>query len=68
MNEKSQPLTAEQKEAYLKDSGKCPRCKSTDITGDSIEVDGDSAWQNVSCSECNETWTDVYTLSYIDDE
>lgn len=33
-----------------------------DIEGGSIEIDGDEAWQEVSCSDCGWEWTDCYKL------
>lgn len=48
---------------YLTNPGKCPYCQSTDITGDSIEVDGDGASQHISCSHCHEQWIDTYELT-----
>ena len=49
---------------YLKRSHCClnPKCKSDDITGDSVEVDGGGASQDVSCNVCDSSWTDVYRL------
>lgn len=58
------------KEQYLKSPGVCPRCGSWDISGLKVEIDGDTSTQDVSCSDCDLCWTDVYTLSdiIIDDD
>jgi transposase-like protein len=50
--------------AYVAAGGNlCPYCGSTDISGGSFTVDGPTAHQEVSCSECDEEWTDTYTLA-----
>ena len=64
----SMKLTEEQKKAYMKDAANlCPFCKSPDISGGPVEIDGREAWQEVSCNECNEQWRDVYVLSFVED-
>jgi transposase-like protein len=57
-------LTEEQKKKYLEENGAnlCPFCKSTDISGGQIEIDGRIAWQEVSCSACGKNWNDLYKL------
>ena len=42
---------------------KCPFCGSEDIEGTSIDVDAGIASQEMSCNECDEGWTDEYTLT-----
>lgn len=49
-------------EYVLKGGGECPHCGSGDITGDSIEIDGVQAHQQVSCGECDAVWVDTYNL------
>ena len=57
---KQKPMTNEE---YVEAGGcKCPKCGSSDISGDSIEVDSGGAYQEVGCSECGHSWRDVYTL------
>lgn len=55
-------------EKYLLNSHRCinPKCRSLDITGDSVEVDSGGASQDVSCNVCDSTWTDVYKLDYVE--
>ena len=54
-------LTQDQKKQYM-DGGAnlCPFCKSADISGGQVEIDGREAWQEVSCNECQGEWRDVY--------
>lgn len=60
-------LTAEQKAAYLADSGKCPFCQAKSLEGGEVQCEGDKHYQNIVCAECDAEWTDVYTLSGIDE-
>lgn len=56
-------LTANQKKVYLKNVAvKCPYCGSGDITGSQIDVEGNSAIQEVTCDNCDARWHDVYKL------
>ena len=38
----------------------CPVCGSDRIEGHTIEVDGTTAWQPVSCKTCESDWNEVY--------
>jgi len=58
-------LTEKQKEEYLKDSSVCPFCKSSNIEGGPVEINGNEADQRVSCNECNKSWIDIYTLTEV---
>ena len=60
-------LTCAQRKAYLKDSNVCPFCQSPklDIVGDEVEIAGREARQEVSCSACEASWTDVYRLASV---
>jgi transcription elongation factor Elf1 len=61
-------LTPQQKKDYLGRSYcHCPVCKSNDISGGRIEVDSDSAWQEVVCSSCGFRWNDIYKLIDIEE-
>lgn len=63
---RTKTLTADEKAAYVSSGySTCPYCKSTSIGGDSIEVDGNTASQEVSCGNCDRNWADVYTLTAI---
>ena len=64
-------LTKEQKEKYIAGGAVlCPFCGDPDISGGSVDIEAAQAWQNVSCSACQETWRDVYALAFVetDDE
>jgi hypothetical protein len=44
----------------------CPVCGSSEIEGDSIEIDGKFAFQECGCSDCESTWLDRYVAeAYI---
>ena len=61
------PLTEQQKKDYVeKGYAHCPVCKSGDISGGPVEVDCETAWQEVVCSNCNAVWHDIYTLSNVE--
>jgi formate dehydrogenase maturation protein FdhE len=60
-------LTAAQKQLYLDgESGHCPFCNDSDISGGQIQIEGAEAWQYVSCSACHETWTDIFKLVAVE--
>lgn len=44
----------------------CPVCWSSEVTGDSWEMDAAAAqsWQEVSCDDCGSSWDDVYRFSH----
>lgn len=44
---------------------RCPWCESSDITGGFVEVDTGTAWQPMSCTECDAEWEDQYVLTGI---
>lgn len=49
---------------YVKKGGACcPLCLGNQIEGQSIEVDGAVAWQEVSCLDCGGEWQDIYKLA-----
>lgn len=61
------PFTDEQRDAYIASGGTtCPVCGSIALEGDSVDIDEGRAMQDVSCVDCNSTWTDVYTLTNIE--
>ena len=63
-------LTEEDKTKYLKASHHCPNsdCRSTDIEGSSVEIDAGGAKQAVTCHSCGMEWTDIYTLTGIEED
>ena len=52
MDQRNQPTSQEWSQ--------CPFCKSQDIEGDSIQVEGPETWQEVSCQRCDGNWTEIY--------
>ena len=48
---------------YVEGEGKCPVCKSTQIEGDSIDIEGKHAYQSVGCNNCGASWVDEYALT-----
>ena len=40
----------------------CPMCGDDNIEGESVQIDGGVAWQEITCSACLSTWNDVYNL------
>ena len=39
---------------------KCPYCQSEMIEGDSVTIDGSTAEQQCTCTECGKSWIDIY--------
>tara|TARA_Y100000034_G_scaffold127663_1_gene180914 strand:- start:1019 stop:1420 length:402 start_codon:yes stop_codon:yes gene_type:complete len=63
-------LTEQEKKEYMDYfGGQCPKseCKSKDIHGGHIEMDGSTAWAVVRCDTCGYKWKDVFTLSGVED-
>lgn len=62
-------VTNEQEEAYVAKKGiRClnPDCDNEDLNGGPVEINGDTAFQNVTCVECDWSWTDIYKLAGVD--
>lgn len=54
-------------EEYARTGGVCcPVCGEHAIEGGPIEIDAGGAWQNITCTECESTWTDQYNLCGYD--
>lgn len=63
------PLTERQKKQYVKFGGnRCPYCSSEDLNAGKLQSDAGYVWQKVSCDHCAREWTDVYTLTGIDED
>ena len=59
----SKAIDEEIKKKYLDAGGVlCPYCGSEDITAEPMESDGNEAWCDVSCKNCEKTWKDIYHL------
>ena len=62
------PLSKKKEKAYVRSGGsKCPECNSDQIEGGHMEIDGPTAWQSITCLDCNATWDDIYQLIGISD-
>ena len=44
----------------------CPFCKSEDIEGGPVDIEGPVARQVVGCNACEGAWCDTYTLSAVE--
>ncbi len=65
----SNRISPEAQTQYIADGGVlCPFCQSHDITGGVITIDNGIASQDASCSDCNEEWTDLYSLTGVTTE
>ncbi len=67
MAEKLKALTAARKLAYLRRGASCPYCRSESITGESVDIEGRHASQEVGCQECGRTWRDIYRLADVEE-
>lgn len=56
-------ITRKIKKDYLDAGGiGCLFCGGDDISGGFIEIEGDRAYQKISCAVCGGEWHDVYKL------
>ena len=63
-------MNAKQKEFYLKNhASKCPYCHSGNIQGspEGWDFDGDWASNEIECSDCENTWKDIYVFQDVTD-
>ena len=52
------------KDLHLKTGIVCPFCRNENgIEGDSVEINGNTACQEVSCVRCGGVWLDKYVLT-----
>lgn len=60
MPKKQKPMTDKE---YVQTGGvRCPYCRSTNVEGQSIDVDAGEATQEMGCNDCNAEWVDCYKL------
>ncbi len=60
-------LPEEARQRYIAGGGlQCPYCGSVELEGDSVQVDGGTVWQHITCLLCEQEWDDIYTLTSID--
>jgi hypothetical protein len=56
------------KKEYVERKGSfCPTCKSKEIVGQSVDIDGGEAFQECFCPKCGSSWTDRYALTGFQD-
>lgn len=61
-------ITEEQKQKYLSGSGSvCPFCSSTNLSGGEFDMGNGQVWQNIVCNGCKKEWSDIYTLTSIEE-
>lgn len=46
---------------------RCPACGSTSVNGGLLHAEDAQAWANVDCDTCGATWTEVYTMTAIEE-
>lgn len=62
-------LSEDQIKKYLKQGGvNCPYCGSSNIEGDSFDVDAGNVYQDIRCLECDKEWCDEYSLTGIQED
>lgn len=59
-------LTNAQARDYIDGGGlHCPYCNAEDISGGSVDIESGRAYQTVTCTGCNRSWRDEYTLTAL---
>lgn len=49
-----------------KPNGCCPRCGDTDPVYGSVQIEGDTAYQEAGCTSCDASWNEVYRNPVIE--
>lgn len=58
----------ERRVKYLSSSGvKCPFCDTTDISASPLEGDAGTAWADVVCRKCGNSWRETYELVHYEE-
>ncbi len=56
------------KPKYLESYGMlCPYCGSDAIVSGAIDYGHNQIWQQVTCNDCEKEWTDIYTLTDVEE-
>lgn len=56
-----------QEKNYVDSKGvRCPYCGSDELEGQFVETNAGTAQQDMHCIDCEESWTDTYTLNGAD--
>ena len=50
------------KQYLIADEPYCPYCKGKNLAYASIEIEGQGAYQQVTCNDCGRRWADSYQL------
>ena len=59
--------TEERLKKYVVDGdSKCPFCGCVQCEGSSFDQEANQVWQVLTCTECGENWTDIYTLKKVE--
>lgn len=59
-------LSKEKIQAYIDKKGViCPFCGSNQLQGGFVETRSGTAYQKITCLDCEESWTDGYKLVNI---
>ena len=59
-------ITEETAQAYLNMESNCPACgEKGNAEGGSVEIQSDTAYQEMTCTECEAVWRDDYDLDRI---
>ena len=60
-------LSTEHIEKYVRDPEHCPFCDSNELLAGELIPEGFSVWREIECEDCHAEWTEVFTLSTIED-
>ena len=56
------------KKTYIKNGGRgCGVCGHWDLNGGEVSIECGAAIQEVTCSNCGASWTDVYILHHVEE-
>ena len=60
-------LAEDQKKKYLTAPYLCPYCGSDELSLGKVTADINLAVQNISCRQCKKRWTNIYTLTQVEE-
>ena len=61
-NGEQMPKLATKKKHVEECGSLCPACGSSNLSGNSVQVESGVAWQGVECDDCKASWNDVFKL------
>lgn len=53
------------KKEHLLEGAVCPFCGGNNVEGESVDITGNEALQDCSCTDCDKQWRDEYVLTYV---